>query len=411
MFLDQPGDEIPWDAMVYVTGHINYGGRVTDDWDRVCLLSILKKYYTLDIFLDDYWFSDTGIYYAPADGNIDVYRDYIDKLPLNDNPEVFGMHENANITYLTQESNKILDAVLSIQPRLSDLSQEKSTDDIVIDICKDLLKDLPQNLNKELGNKKLFETNEIGLIPSLSTVLLQEMEKFNLLLNVCRNSLSQLQKAIKGIVVMSSELDQMYTAFTNNQLPNNWKKASYPSLKPLGSWFLDLVERVKFMENWLMNDYPPAYWLSGFFFPQGFMTGVLQTHSRKYKIAIDKLSFKFKVLNSNLQIQSAPPDGVYIYGLYMDGGRWDESHQTMADQYPGELFTKIPTIHFNPAENYVTSDDDYKCPVYKTSVRAGVLSTTGQSTNFILAVDLPTKTERPEFWTLRGTALLCQLDN
>jgi hypothetical protein len=44
----------------------------------------------------------------------------------------------------------------------------------------------------------------------------------------------------------------------------------------------------------------------------------------------------------------------------MDGGRWDESHQTLADQNPGELFTKMPTIHFNPAENYVTSDDDYK---------------------------------------------------
>jgi dynein heavy chain, axonemal len=269
MFLDLPGEDIPWDAMLYVTGHINYGGRVTDNLDRICLLSILKKYYTSEIFQDDYYFSDSGIYFAPTDGNIDHYRDYIDKLPLNDTPEVFGMHENANITYLTQESNKILDAVLSIQPRVSDSSQEKSTDDIVIDIAKALLKDLPVNMNKDLGNKKMFEANDVGLIPSLSTVLLQEMERFNNLLNVIRNSLDMLQKAIKGFVVMSSELDQMYTAFLNNQLPQNWKKVSYPSLKPLGSWYLDLLERVKFMDNWLMNDNPPAYWLSGFFFPQG----------------------------------------------------------------------------------------------------------------------------------------------
>ena len=54
MFLNLPDEDIPWDALTYVTGQINYGGRVTDDWDRVCLLSILKKYYTPEISLDDY---------------------------------------------------------------------------------------------------------------------------------------------------------------------------------------------------------------------------------------------------------------------------------------------------------------------------------------------------------------------
>ena len=53
MFLNEQ-DQIPWEALTYMTGHINYGGRVTDDWDRRCLLSILKKYYSTDILNDGY---------------------------------------------------------------------------------------------------------------------------------------------------------------------------------------------------------------------------------------------------------------------------------------------------------------------------------------------------------------------
>ena len=94
----------------------------------------------------------------------------------------------------------------------------------------------------------------------------------------------------------------------------------------------------------------------------------------------------------------------------MDGARWERDDRLVEDQLPGELYCKMPVIHFLPTEDYETSATDYCCPVYKTSVRAGVLSTTGHSTNFILSIDLPTE-EPPEHWTLRGTALLCQLND
>ncbi len=64
--------------------------------------------------------SDGESYYVPAVGSLESYRQYIDSFPNTDDPEVFGMHENANVVYQTQESDKLLQTILNIQPRVSD---------------------------------------------------------------------------------------------------------------------------------------------------------------------------------------------------------------------------------------------------------------------------------------------------
>lgn len=114
-----------------------------------------------------------------------------------------------------------------------------------------------------------------GLLPSLTTVLCQEMEKFNRMLKVMRNSLNDLEKAIHGFIIMSETLDKMYLSLQNGTVPANWAKVAYPSLKPLASWYIDLKLRVVFMDDWLQNGTPKSNWISGLFFPQGFMTGCL----------------------------------------------------------------------------------------------------------------------------------------
>ncbi len=82
------------------------------------------------------------------------------------------------------------------------------------------------------------------------------------------SSLRDIKKAIKGMIVMSSDLDAMYTAFLNNQLPSIWERVSFASLKSLGSWVTDLIFRVSFMRVWLVKGEPAAFPLPVFFFPQ-----------------------------------------------------------------------------------------------------------------------------------------------
>ena len=396
--------------MNYVTGDINYGGRVTDDWDRRCLLCILGVFYNTEILKPDYKFSISGIYHIPKIQKLDEFKKYIDQLPINDPPEVFCMNNNANITFQSYESNSIMKTIFSLQPRIGGTSSGKSSDQVCLDLIQEFSLKLPELIKPEEGKEELFVKTETGLIPSLSTVLLQEIDRFNKLLKTINSSMINLQKAIKGLIVMSQELENMFYSMLNSQVPQNWVKVAYPSLKSLSSWFLDLVKRVDFMKKWLTQGIPYSFWLSGFFFPQGFMTGLLQTHARKYKIEIDRLNFSFACLKESAdEIVNYPEDGVFIYGLFLDGAGWNKEEEKLRDQNPNEIFCEMPVIHFNQIEDYEQPPNTYPCPVYKTSLRYGVLSTTGQSTNFILPIDL--NSDQPsDFWTIRGTAILCQLD-
>jgi len=67
------------------------------------------------------------------------------------------------------------------------------------------------------------------------------MEKFNRLLKVMKRSLIDIEQAIMGYIVMSETLDAMYLKIQNNQVPLNWSKVAYPSLKPLSSWYKDML--------------------------------------------------------------------------------------------------------------------------------------------------------------------------
>ena len=411
--------------------------------DRRCLITTLEKYYCPDNLQDDYFYSDSEKYRAPPMGDAQSYKDYIAQLPEEDSPEVFGLHDNANIAYQKQESMTMVTKVLSIQPRVSGGGGGGlSPDEIVLEKAKAFTEKIPANLDRSEGLKDLFKTQN-GLLPSLTTVLVQEMEKFNKLLNLMRSSLDELVQAIGGFIVMSETLDAMYLSLTNGVVPANWEKVAYPSLKPLTSWFEDLILRVEFLNNWLTQGSPLAYWISGMFFPQGFMTGVLQTHARQYKIAIDELAFSFEILEFEepSQVEERPQDGVFIYGCFMDGARYNREQKCIDDQHPvsvlffsfsifsefflsdfltllllclqDELYDKMPLIHFKPTKDYVPKEEEYSCPLYKTGLRAGILSTTGQSTNYVVSVEIPVSQEvyqPPSHWIRRAAALLCQLN-
>jgi dynein heavy chain len=406
LFLDE-NDEVPYKAICYTAGECNYGGRVTDDKDRRLLSVILSRFYQAAFLDDNHQITPSGLFYCPKDGSREDFLEFIDKMPLIANPEVFGLHENATLTRDQNDTNALLNNVLDCEGGGgSGGGAAMSKEDTIIAVATDIASKMPENYDMEYAQIKY----PVRWDESMNTVLCQELLRFNNLLSLMRDSLINIRKAVKGLVVMSSELDMLGSQLFVNRIPLMWKARSYPSLKPLSSYIADQQQRLTFFTDWLKNKPPSVFWLSGFFFTQAFLTGASQNFARKYTIPIDDVVFDWRMMEND-SYSLGPDNGVYSYGLFIEGARWEKDLRFLSESLPKVLFVSAPIMHWIPLRKAdVPKYPHYKCPVYKTSDRRGVLATTGHSSNFVCFINIPS--DKPEaHWVERGCAMLTLLDD
>ena len=346
LFLDEY-EKIPFRVLNFLTSYINYGGRVTDDKDLRTIDVILKDYFCSPAMEEGYAFSSSGVYHtieADEDAPRKSYMDYMDSLPINADPEVFGMHANANITCDQNETFDTFDTLMSLQPR-SAAAGGKSRDEIVMEAATDIFDRLPLPFDVE----QIQMVYPVKYEESMNTVLVQECIRYNKIVQVMRKSLIDLRKALKGLVVMSGELDAVGTSMAAQRVPTMWEDQAYPSLKPLAPWTEELLRRLKFVQDWVEGGIPASFWISGFYFPQAFLTGTLQNFARAQQMPIDTLSFDYNIVSTSVSdISEKPKDGCFIYGLFLEGARFDVDSGVLADSAPKVLYTELPVMHLLP---------------------------------------------------------------
>jgi len=415
MFLNYKGD-IPYKALRYLIGQCNYGGRVTDDRDRRCLLSILDIFFTPNIHKAGYKLSPSGTYVVPPEDDAKGYIEFINKLPVQVHPEVFGFHENADITKDQQETNLLLDSILLTLDSGSS-GGGKSQEEILEDLANDILAKLDAFLPNEKGFdvELVAEKYPVLYEESMNTVLQQECLRYNKLTCQIRKSLKDLKKALKGQIVMSGALESMANSMSLGRVPTLWTEnnMSYPSLKPLSGYIDDLVKRVQFFADWISDGIPTIMWISGIFFTQAMLTGAMQNFARKYTKPIDMIQFDFQFMKKGAVEKKSPKpsDGIYINGLFLEAAQWDNDKMELAESSPKVLFYDTPVIWLKPCEiKDLSKFSHYACPVYRTSERHGMLSTTGHSTNFVMFLKVPTSLDAGH-WVKRGVAMITQLDD
>ncbi|XP_062336891.1 dynein axonemal heavy chain 11 [Osmerus eperlanus] len=389
----EANSQVPWEDLRYLFGEIMYGGHITDDWDRRLCRTYLEEYMQPNQF-------DRKLALAPGfviPSNLDYqgYHGYIDEMLPHESPVHYGLHPNAEIEFLTVTSDNLFHTLLELQSPDAVMGEgvSQTIEEKVKTILDEVLEKLPEEYNMSDITSKTAERSPYIL------VCFQECERMNMLIYEIRRSLKELDLGLKGELAISSEMEQIQTALFFDNVPDTWTRLAYPSTYSLALWYNDVLLRCRELDSWTQDlSLPSVVWLSGLFNPQSFLTAVMQSLARKNEWPLDKMNLTVDVTKKFKEEFNQPArEGAYVYGLYMEGARWDTQSGVISEARLKELTPSMPVISVRAVPNdRQETRNIYECPLYKTKLRGGT---------YVWTFSLKTR-ERPAKWVLAGLALL-----
>jgi dynein heavy chain len=208
-------------------------------------------------------------------------------------------------------------------------------------------------------------------------VLLQELDRFNILLEVMHASLADLAKALVGVIGMSESLETLGNSLFNGFVPDMWKGKAPGSLKNLVNWFEHFLLRHKQYHGWDTIEEPKVIWLSGLHIPESYLTALVQTTCRSKGWALDKSTLYTIVTKERdpANITKRLEHGTLVRGLFLEGARWNMEKDCLDYQTPKELIEELPLVQVIPIEaNKVKLKGTIRTPVSVTQERRNAMS-------------------------------------
>ncbi|XP_014480405.1 PREDICTED: dynein heavy chain 8, axonemal [Dinoponera quadriceps] len=390
-----PKRGISWQTVRYMISEVQYGGRVTDDYDKRLLNTFAKVWFSDALFAEGFVFHKG--YPLLTFKQTSDYLKAIDAMSTLDPPQVYGLHSNADITYQSNTTQTVLDIIISVQPKEAGVTGAESREVVVARQAKEMLEKVPRVYDMFDVKARLYA---MGHTAPMNIFLKQELDRIQMVIKLVRVSLRDLLLAIEGVIIMSEELRDMLDCIYDARIPKTWKARSWESAS-LGFWFTELLERNQQLSTWLSIGRPVKFWMTGFFNPQGFLTAMKQEITRARKgWVLDNVTLHNEVLRIMAEEVKTPPiEGVYVYGLFLEGAGWDRRNNHLCESANKVLYVLMPVIHIYALYNAPEKSPKlYQCPVYKKPKRTYMLLVTSLWLQTI---------KSPEHWILRGVALLC----
>lgn len=153
------------------------------------------------------------------------------------------------------------------------------------------------------------------------------MEQVNILVEVMKQTLEDLQRGLKGELNVTEAMELLQFNLLLGKVPAMWEKQAYASLKNLAAWFPDLLMRIKQLNEWseLIIPNPPqqlptAVWISGLWNPLKFLTASQQVTGRKKGLPLDNMAIivivtEFRSINDILESKNDEIESAIIQGL------------------------------------------------------------------------------------------------
>lgn len=193
-----------------------YGGHITDDWDRRTNATYLKVLFKPELLLPNFNLL-YHLFKSPDPNKLDYegYRKYIEeKLPA-EVPQMFGMHPNAEIGYLTLQCETLFDTILSITAGGSG-GGGGSKDDAIMNLITDFKTRAPEGFNMIEINLRVKDKTPFIV------VCLQECERMNVLLGEIKRTLDDLKLGLTGALNITDAMEALQRSLQYNKVPSSW---------------------------------------------------------------------------------------------------------------------------------------------------------------------------------------------
>jgi len=339
-------DQIPYSDLQYIYGEIMYGGHITDDWDRRTNNTYLKVIIVPGLFKNMQLTRAPG-YKSPDPNKFDRdrYEKYIEESLPTEIPQMFGLHPNAEIGYLTTTAETLFDNIMTIQGG-GGSGVGKKLEDIVKEIIDKFLEELPEDFNMVEIMSSITDVNPYIVVS------IQECERMNILLQEIRKSLNDLDAGLKGQLNITEAMEALSNSLSINKVPDRWADKAYFSNKNLAEWFSDLLLRIDQVKIWIeRQEVPNSLWISGLFNPMSFLTAIMQVTARKFNLPLDSMCLQTDVTNMfEVEEVTGPAErGMYVHGLFLEGAQWEKGRGSeqgyLTQMAPKILHPSLPVMN------------------------------------------------------------------